>query len=135
MNTESSRGIRMAEASLPTPAPAAGRRSRSRRPTLVVLFAVLIAAAAARLILWSTAEIEPLYEIAAPDSESIMAGAKLLEERVTETGSFPAGLEERLLSNPDISLTVNQDGSFTYSEGGISFHSSPGIIRRTGAPE
>jgi hypothetical protein len=135
MNTESSKGIRMAEASLPTPAPVAERRRRSHRPALVVLFAVLLAAAAARLILWSTAVIEPSYEMAAPDSESIMAGAVMLEERVRETGSFPDGLEERLRSNPEISLTVNQDGSFTYSEGGVSFRSAPGIIRRTGAPE
>lgn len=135
MNTESSKGIRMAEASLPAPAPVAECKKRSFRPAFVVLFAVLIAAAVTRLILWSTAVVEPSYEMAAPDSESIMAGAMMLEARVRETGSFPTGLLERLRSNPGITLTVNQDGSFTYTEGSVSFRSAPGIIRMTGAPE
>lgn len=94
---------------------------------LVLLFLAL-AAAAVRLALALAVEAEPTYTEIPPDSASIAESAILLEELVRTRGSFPEGFVEHVEATDGISLTVNEDGSFTYTEGGIEHRSAPGLL-------
>ncbi|HOP26612.1 MAG TPA: hypothetical protein PLM22_02770 [Candidatus Sabulitectum sp.] len=107
------------------------RRAKRSFPTkaiLLVFLFLLLAASAVKLALALAVEAKPAYTEILPDSASIAESAILLEEMVRARGGFPDGFVEHLETTDGVSLTVNEDGSFTYSEGGIEHRSAPGLL-------
>jgi len=121
--------IEAAERALPEPCI---RKEKPKKRLVLFIFPVLTVVALIRVILWSTETVEPIYEIPAPDSASIIASAQMIEEHAVSTGSLPDGLEERISASPDVSLTVNSDGSFIYEENGFFYRSAPDILSSGG---
>ncbi len=104
------------------------KRSFPAKAILLVFLFLLLAASAVRLTLALAMEVEPAYTEIPPDSAYIAESAILLEEMVRTRGGFPQGFVEHVEASDGISLTVNEDGSFTYMEGGIQHRSAPGLI-------
>lgn len=98
------------------------------KPFILCLLLVLMAILGFRTAREIALQPEPAYQELLPDSASIAQSAILLEHHAASRGSFPDGFEEHAASTEGISLTVNPDGSFTYSEGGITHRSAPGLL-------
>ncbi len=109
----------------------AGRRKGGKFPVKPVTLGLLLALLAVfgfRTARDITLQPEPSYRALLPDSASIAESAILLEYHVASNGSFPDGFKDHVESTDGISLTVNPDGSFTYSEGDFTHRSAPGLL-------
>lgn len=80
----------------------------------------------------TASQAEPSYELPPVDSTSIAESALLLESYVIDHGRFPEGFEDYIASTPGITLTVNDDGSFSYSEENVLYRSVSGILTAGG---
>ena len=128
--------IERAERSLPIPPEKRPeRRARPFKTYSMVVLAIVFTLVAGRILLLGGGPVEPSYEYLSPDSASITQAIMTVEDYVSTEGAFPPGLMERIESSEDLSLLINEDGSFTYVESGIVYRSAPGILTSGGSHE
>ncbi len=128
--------IERAERSLPIPPEKRPeRRARPFKTYSMVVLALVFILVAGRILLLGGGPVEPSYEYLPPDSASITEAITTVEEYVSREGDFPPGLMERIENSEDLSLMINEDGSFTYVESSIVYRSAPGIVTTGGSHE
>ena len=133
MNGDLQSGIEKAEGSMPPPAePGAGKKKVPVKRYLSYALIPVFIAILIRLVIISSAPVEPVYEVQIPDSSSITSSIRIIEDYVRSEGTFPPNFQDRVSSNPDLSLEVNNDSSFTYIEAGVVYRSAPGILLHGG---
>ena len=103
------------------------------RNLLFIILSILFIAFAIRFYMKATSQTEPSYELPLIDSTYIVDSAMRLEAYVIDHGRFPDGFEDHITSTPGITLTVNIDGSFTYSEDNVVYRSASAIITEEGS--
>ncbi len=116
----------------------AGNKSHKKssfriRNLLFIILSILFITFAIRFYMKATSQTEPSYELPLIDSTYIIESAVLLEAYVTDHGKLPDGFEDYIASTPGITLTVNIDGSFTYSEDNVVYRSASAIITEEGS--
>lgn len=104
------------------------KKKKLRTPLLILLFLVF-SVVVVRFFVVSRNSSLPVYAVPEPDSSSVQATFEMLEAKVIESGIFPEDLVEYINSSDDVSITINSDGSFSYTEAGITIRSSAGLLR------
>ncbi len=133
MSGDMQSGIEKAESSMPPPVePGAGKKKMPVKRYLSYALIPVFIAALIRLVIMSSTPVEPVYDVQAPDSASITSSIRIIEDYVRSEGTFPPNFQDRISSNPDLSLVLNTDSSFTYIEAGVVYRSAPGILLHGG---
>ena len=104
------------------------KKKKLRIPFLILLFLVF-AAVAVRFFVVSGKNSIPVYAVPEADSSSVQASFEMLEAKAIESGTLPEDLIDYINSSGDASISINSDGSFSYTESGISVRSSAGLLQ------
>lgn len=109
------------------------RREFPVKVVFVTVLAVSFAFLAVNYILNETGPVAASYETVESDSTAIIQSAVMLQDYVEVNGSLPEGFLEQLDSSDGlVELSVNNDGSFSYTENGVTWRSSPGLLAGEG---
>ena len=109
------------------------RRKFPVKAVFTTVLGVCFAVLAVNYILNETGPVAASYETIESDSTAIIQSAVMLQDYIEENGSLPEGFLEHVNSSDGlVELSVNDDGSFSYTENGVTWQSSPGLLAGEG---